>query len=178
MYLYKITNLINGKGYIGITNDYKKRWANHKCNNDPTMAIAKAIKKYGVENFKFVVLLSNIPLEEIDNKEIEYIKKYHTHVSENGYNILKGGRYNIENNARLGADNGMALLTPEEAQYIKDHRDIPEYVLYDSFAEKISYQTFRDIYLDKTYKNIKPTVDPYPDNLKFSCQFTSGGKLT
>ena len=89
MYLYKITNLINGKGNIGITNDYKKRWANHKCNNNPTMAIAKAIKKYGVENFKFVVLLSNIPLEEIDDKEIEYIKKYHTHVSENGYNISK-----------------------------------------------------------------------------------------
>ena len=155
MYLYKITNLINGKGYIGITNDYKKRWANHKCNNNPTMAIAKAIKKYGVENFKFVVLLSNIPLEEIDDKEIEYIKKYHTHVSENGYNISKGGRYNIENSARLGTDNGMALLTSEEVQYIKDHRDIPEYVLYDSFAEKISYQTFRDIYLDKTYKKYK-----------------------
>ena len=69
MYLYKITNLINGKGYIGITNDHKKRWANHKCNNNPTMAIAKAIKKYGIENFKFVVLLSNIPLEEIDDNK-------------------------------------------------------------------------------------------------------------
>ena len=178
MYLYKITNLINGKGYIGITNDYKRRWANHKCNNDPTMAIAKAIKKYGVENFKFEVLLSNIPLEEIDDKEIEYIKKYHTHVTEHGYNISKGGRYNIENVAHIGVKNGRALLTLKEVQYIKDHRDIPEYVLYDDFSEKISYGSFKDVYLNKTYTDIKPSVDPYPDNLKFSCQFTSGGKLT
>lgn len=30
VYLYKITNLINGKFYIGITNNYKKRWTSHK----------------------------------------------------------------------------------------------------------------------------------------------------
>ena len=29
MYLYRITNKINNKKYIGITNDYKKRWSNH-----------------------------------------------------------------------------------------------------------------------------------------------------
>lgn len=30
MYVYKITNKLNNKIYIGITNDYKKRWANEK----------------------------------------------------------------------------------------------------------------------------------------------------
>ena len=66
MYLYLITNMINNKKYIGITNNPKKRWENHKCNNDKTMAIAKAINKYGKENFKFEVLLSGIPIEKID----------------------------------------------------------------------------------------------------------------
>ena len=66
MYLYQITNLINNKVYIGQTNNITKRWSNHKCCNSPDMVIAKAIKKYGIENFKFEVLYRNVPVEEID----------------------------------------------------------------------------------------------------------------
>lgn len=178
MYLYLITNLINNKKYIGITNDYKTRWMNHKCNNNPTMAIAKAIKKYGVENFKFEVLLSNIAIEDIDDLEREYIEKYQSHVSTGkGYNVSKGGRYNINNSIHIGVENGRALLTEEEVEYIKSHRDQPMYVLYDFVSEKISYEAFRNIYNDKTYKNIKPTVDPYPYNRDFSSQFATTAKL-
>lgn len=114
MYVYLITNLVNNKKYVGITNDYKKRWENHKCCNDPTMAIAKAIKKYGKENFKFEVIESNISLDEIDEKEIYYINKFETHVSlGKGYNISKGGRYNITNSIKVGTENGRSLLTEE-----------------------------------------------------------------
>ena len=81
MYLYMITNLINQKRYIGITNNPKQRWSNHRLAKDQSMAIARAIKKYGADNFKFEVLKSNIPIEEIDDYKIEYIKKYNTHVS-------------------------------------------------------------------------------------------------
>ena len=69
MYLYQITNLINNKVYIGQTNNITKRWSNHKCCNSPDMVIAKAIKKYGIENFKFEVLYRNVPIEEIDELE-------------------------------------------------------------------------------------------------------------
>lgn len=75
MYLYQITNLINNKLYIGITNNYKKRWNNHKCCNSPNMAIAKAIKKYGVENFKFELLYSGLSIEEADELEKKLIKE-------------------------------------------------------------------------------------------------------
>lgn len=47
------------------------------------------------------------------------------------------------------------------------------YVLYDDFSDKISYEAFKDIYNDKTYKNIKPTVECYPYNIEFSSQFSS-----
>ena len=59
MYLYQITNLINGKIYIGQTNNITKRWSNHKSCNSPNTVIAKAIQKYGVENFKFEILYRN-----------------------------------------------------------------------------------------------------------------------
>ncbi len=178
MYIYLITNQINNKKYVGITNDYKKRWANHKCNNNPTMAIAKAIKKYGVKNFKFELLEKNVPLEQIDEKEIYYIKKLETHISTGkGYNISKGGRYNIENSVRIGADNGRSLLTEEQVKYIKANRNIPEMVLYEEFCDIISYETFKKVYLNKTYTNIEPTSEIYPFNFEFSSQFNNG-KLT
>lgn len=177
MFLYQITNNINKKQYIGITNDYKKRWSNHKCNK--TMVIGKAIQKYGVENFTFEVLKSNLSLEQASELEIKLIKEKNTLIP-NGYNVAKGGMNNIpvELTAHYGEENGKALLTKEEAQYIKDNRNIPEYVLYEEFADKISYNTFKDVYLDKTYKNIKTTTEIYPFNLEFSNQFTSNNKLT
>jgi len=43
MYVYKISNSINNKIYIGITNDYKRRWREHKNNYNKNSIIAKAI---------------------------------------------------------------------------------------------------------------------------------------
>lgn len=178
MYVYLITNLINNKKYVGITNDYKKRWSNHRCCNNPTMAIANAIKKYGKDNFKFELIEEGIPLNEIDEKEIYYINKFESHVSTGkGYNISKGGRYNIENSVRIGTENGMSILTEEQVKYIKSHRYIPEMILYEDYCDIITYESFKKVYLDKTYKNIKPTSEIYPYNFEFSCQFNSG-KLT
>lgn len=169
MYVYLITNLINNKKYVGITNDCKKRWENHKCCNDPSMAIAKAIKKYGRDNFKFEVLEANIPLEKIDEKEIYYIEKMESHVSTGkGYNISKGGRYNIANSIKQGTENGRALLNEEQVRYIKSHRNIPEMVLYEEFSHIMSYDAFKNVYNNKTYTNIEPTSEIYPYNFEFS----------
>lgn len=171
MYVYKITNKINNKLYIGITNDYKKRWSNHKCCNSPNMVIARAIKKYGVDNFVFEILFSGLSIEEAEEKEIELISSLNTLVP-NGYNVEKGGRH-ANGPSLFGENNHNANLTYEEAKYIKNNRNIPMYVLYEDYSEKISYEAFKKIYNNLTYTNIIPTVDCYPKNLEFSCQFTS-----
>lgn len=181
MYVYLITNLINDKKYVGITNDYRRRWANHKNGNSKNMVIGQAIEKYGVKNFKFEIIEKNVPLDQIDEKEQYYIEYYQSHVSTNkGYNVSKGGRYNINNqdNDTRGHFNNNAHLTKEEVEYIKSHLFIPMYVLYDKFSEKLTYATFKDIYNDKTYKEIKPASERYPYNNEFSNQFTSQNKLS
>lgn len=171
MYIYQITNLINGKIYIGQTNNVQKRWANHRCNNDSNMVIARALRKYGVDNFKFEVLLRGLTPDEANQKEIELIKEKNSLVPY-GYNVATGGK-RIDGVSRLGVDNSNAHLTEEEAQYILDNRDKPMYVLYDLFCDKISYESFKKIYHHQTYTNLTTTVNEYPYNFEFGNQFTN-----
>ena len=171
MYIYQITNLINGKIYIGKTNNIQKRWSNHRCSNDPNMVIARAIRKYGVDNFKFEVLYKDIPIEQIDELEIKTIKEKNSQVP-NGYNVASGGQGGL-GVSKYGADNSNAHLTEEEAQYVLNHRNQPIYVLYDKFSDKISYGQFKKLYHHKTYKNLKTTTEEYPHNLEFNAQFST-----
>lgn len=93
-YIYKITNNITNKCYIGETkqSNIEVRWKQHKNtikNGVGCPALQDAVKKYGIDNFKFEILL--ICFDEDRYKyEIEYIKKYNSKVP-NGYNILDGG---------------------------------------------------------------------------------------
>lgn len=56
-YIYKITNILNGKCYIGQAKNYKQRFAQHKNyrrgNSEPKKTLYKAFDKYGLENFTF-----------------------------------------------------------------------------------------------------------------------------
>ena len=173
MYVYKITNLINQKHYIGITNNYKKRWSNEKSlpkEKKRQQLINKKIHQYGEDNFTFEVLFSNLSIEEACQKEQELIVQYNSLIP-NGYNVDKGGEYHPCAKPQFGEANGKAKLTDEQAQYIKDHRDQPMYVLYDDFSDIISYEAFKKCYKHKTYTHLTPSVNEYPYNTEFSNQF-------
>jgi group I intron endonuclease len=96
-FIYKITNRINGKVYIGKTNfqDALERWIQHKRDYKrrkfEKRIIYDAMNKYGIENFSFEVL-------EETNEDIErekfYIQQYRSYVgfdNSNGYNGTLGG---------------------------------------------------------------------------------------
>lgn len=88
-YIYKITNLINGKCYVGRTTAKKidRRWTEHKskAKNRPRTIIEHAIAKYGSENFKFEKLLE-AENEALPLLESENIIKHNT-FSPSGYNV-------------------------------------------------------------------------------------------
>ena len=92
-YIYCITNLINGKQYIGKTTySVTKRFQEHcrdskkeRCNKRP---LYDAMNKYGIENF-IVEELCECDNEELSSYEIQYIEKYNTYSK--GYNATKGG---------------------------------------------------------------------------------------
>jgi group I intron endonuclease len=91
--IYKITNLINFKVYIGQTmqeGGFDRRYGNNIYLNTHNKYLKRSIKKYGIENFEvskiFDVAFSK---EELDIKEVIYIEKYK---HSNGiYNIAQGG---------------------------------------------------------------------------------------
>ena len=92
-YIYKITNNINGKIYIGKTmRSIKQRWKEHlanikkeECKNRP---LYRAINKYGAENFSIEKIeeCSDIILSDREKYWIEYYNSF-----KNGYNATKGG---------------------------------------------------------------------------------------
>lgn len=174
MYVYLITNLLNQKHYVGITNNYKKRWSNEKSlpkDKKKQQLINKKIHQYGKENFKFEVLFSNLSIEEACQKEAELIIKYNSLVP-NGYNIDKGGAYHPHAKPQYGENNHKSKLTDEQAQYIKNNRNQPMYVLYEQFSDTISYESFKKCYKHQTYKHLTPLVEEYPYNTQFSNQFS------
>lgn len=87
--IYKITNQINGKIYIGQSIHIERRWQEHKQPSANSL-IAKAIKKYGVENFVFEVLeeLDVTDINKLNQLEANYIQYYNS-VTPNGYNVMK-----------------------------------------------------------------------------------------
>ena len=90
MWVYKITNLINQKCYVGITNNIKKRWIQHKNYKDKkeNKPLYSAFKKYGISNFKFEVIEEGISSPEVlGDKERYYIKFYKSHITQKGYNV-------------------------------------------------------------------------------------------
>ena len=101
-YIYCIENIINGKKYIGqTTKTIEKRWTEHKNfakSNNPYMAFAKALKKYGEKNFNVFELVhveSENRLDIIDKLnelEVFFIKLHNTLANNgHGYNIQIGG---------------------------------------------------------------------------------------
>lgn len=83
--IYKIQNQLNGKIYIGQSIHIEKRWQEH-CKSSSQSLIAKAIQKYGKENFSFQIL-KECAENELDKFEEKYIKEFNS-LAPNGYNIV------------------------------------------------------------------------------------------
>lgn len=89
--IYKITNNINGKIYIGQSIDIERRFKQHlkKSNRDNTQII-NALKKYGKDNFSFEII-KHCKREDLDLFERFWIKIYDTTNRNIGYNTTIGG---------------------------------------------------------------------------------------
>lgn len=115
-FIYKITNKINNKLYIGKTiQTVGRRFTEHKRDSKTKNTyLYYAMRKYGIDNF-YIETIEEVPNQELNNREKYWISFYKSNYSENGYNLTAGGDgnnqtdiYNINKMIELW-DNGLIV---------------------------------------------------------------------
>lgn len=93
MLIYKITNSVNGKVYIGQTvQKPENRWKRHKFESKKSKnPLYTSMRKYGIESFVFEPILEADTLEELNNLEKLAIIHFNSCDRRFGYNIMSGG---------------------------------------------------------------------------------------
>lgn len=92
--IYKITNTLNGKVYIGQAKDSAKRWGTHLSAvrlRKPAQVIHHAMIKHGAESFTFEVIASCLDQAAADQAEEQCIRQESSHITVGGYNVSAGG---------------------------------------------------------------------------------------
>lgn len=89
--LYEHRNKINGKRYIGITNNKTKRWYGKGKHYAGCPYFYAAIQKYGWDNFEHNILIYDLTREEASRLEKHYIETFKTREKAFGYNLAEGG---------------------------------------------------------------------------------------
>lgn len=126
--IYRITNLINNKVYIGQSIDIDTRWQMHKYhafNYNSQHHLHKAFRKYGIENFLFEVIKETY---DLDYWEKFLISIHKSQDPKYGYNYQPGGEGGwvyLNNMVKLGKKkHGMTgyIWTEEQRKRMSDGR--------------------------------------------------------
>ena len=112
--IYKISSP-SGKVYVGQTiQEFKHRIRSHHRKDSGCTAISRAIHKYGDE-MKYEIIEDNIPHEQLDEREIYWVKELNS-LAPNGYNLTTGGGqfYHITQEAKEHLRDTQQRLTIEK----------------------------------------------------------------
>jgi group I intron endonuclease len=118
--VYKISNSINNKVYIGITvKGLQRRWNQHvhDSRRHPRLAVHRAMAKYDIESFIIEVQEICPDVETMQQRELYWISFYNS-VLPNGYNSTSGGEWQdkrsfSDEHRRKLQENGRRGMTPE-----------------------------------------------------------------
>lgn len=151
--IYKHTNLINGKAYIGQTCQKTRiRW-NYGLGYKHNAHFYAAIKKYGWNNFKHEILYEHLTQEEANKLEQELIIKYDLQNPDKGYNYAVGGATNIRYKTREEA--AIAHKRIQHTAYLK-------MVANEEYAQKMRDKSLKTYYENKDnleYKKLRASYN-------------------
>ena len=162
--IYKITNLINGKCYIGQSTNSKRRFSEHKAKgygNENNKVLYYAFDKYGIENFSFEVIEEQV--ENYNEREKYWIRYYDSF--ENGYNQTEGGD---EPPLNIGENSPFTTHSKQEVDYVFD-----QILNTSKQLKEIAQETGYDY---STIKRIQSGQLWHRDNLSYPLRKETGRK--
>ena len=180
--IYKFTNKINGKHYIGQSKNIMQRKQKHYNTSQNTdskdyfCSFHCAIRKYGFDNFSFEVL-EECSVNELNEKECYYIQKYNSIVP-NGYNMTLGGssshsiKLNIEQLQEIDQLLIHSQLTNQEiANLFQVHENMISGINTGLYwkRDNIDYPIRKHFSLPTHCKECGQPISSSPQGLCFSC---------
>jgi len=154
MLVYKITNNVNGHGYIGITQcSLAKRWREHLCaaRTGSDKRLYRAMRKYGTDNFSIAVLYEADSFQELQVVERGLIAAHGTYASNGrGYNLTSGGEGRDRVDQLFGEGISQSVLTEEIVAFARDpqHWNISNANVLALIAEKFELECSIDTVKD------------------------------
>lgn len=165
MQIYKITNLINNKIYIGKDTTSDPRYFGSG------LLITRSITKYGIENFTKEVIDETDDYEELSKKEIYWIEKYNSADKNIGYNISKGGDGGDTLSNHPDLDLIREKISKNSPKKGKTYEEAFGEEKSLSYKEKLKQNIHKSILSPQTKLKNKKRWQEYNENFKNRCQF-------
>lgn len=168
--IYKIENKLNGKFYIGQSNNIERRFQEHQTKGkESRIPVDVAIQKYGKENFIFSVV-EETTLDKLNEAEEYWIKKLNA--IEKGYNCSEGG-----SQQSIGENNGRAKLTEQDVIEIRKAyaNHLKQKDVYEKYKDIISFGYFQNLWQGRSWSHIMPEVFTKENKEYYIFQNSNGG---
>lgn len=135
--------MINGKKYIGVTREPKRRFRKHAEGKSAAVAFNRAVLKYGIDNFSFKILAYFDNVEAANYHENAAIKAFKS-LSPDGYNLIGGapkskyfGPLSQETKDKIGVANKNKTISREHIEMMNKAREgKPNHAKGKSFTEE------------------------------------------
>ena len=152
MGIYKITNKVNGKSYIGQSNNVERRFKEHKSiGYRSKIPFDLVLSDIGIEHFTFE-LIEECKSVELNEREKHWIEFYNT--------INDGYNYQLNSSQVFGENNPNAKLTEEDVINIRIaylNRENKRSI-YDKYSDKTTFNNFSSVWRGKTWCHVMPEV--------------------
>ena len=117
-FIYRITNKLNGKVYVGrTTQNPKTRLRQHIAGMGfgKKMPIHLAIQKHGIDNFDFEVVYTGFNISDAGYAELYFINEYNS-IAPNGYNVDLNTKFLKDNPYLIGGSNMSSAVQSIEGE--------------------------------------------------------------